>query len=219
MLFRRLAVFVGGCTLEAAEAVAHGDRAISASSVVRRDRLAGRQEPAAPGGGAGRTSPLPDAGDGPRVRAGAAGGERRGRGHSATPTREYFLALAEQAEPELVGATTRRAGWTGWTPSTTTCGRPWPGRWSAADGEASAAAGRRAVAFWRVRGHLAEGASGWSARWRRGRRRGTGSVAGQGTARGRRAHPGPGRPCRCDAVARDWVSPRRTAMIGSPPTR
>ena len=48
-------------------------------------RLAGRQEPAAAGRRrTGRRAALRDAGDGPRVRAGAAGGERRGGGDRAT---------------------------------------------------------------------------------------------------------------------------------------
>ena len=53
-LFRRLAVFVGGCTLEAAEAVCDAGGELGARRP-GRPRVAGRQEPAAPGR-AGRTA-------------------------------------------------------------------------------------------------------------------------------------------------------------------
>ena len=76
-LFRRLAVFAGGFDLAGAEAVAGTGRRQPRRA--RRHRVAGREEHRAarrwPGGGG---AALPDAGDGARVRAGAAGGERRG---------------------------------------------------------------------------------------------------------------------------------------------
>ena len=111
-LFRRLAVFVGGFTLEAAEAVASTgrrrheqlDAARSASASLVDKSLLRRTE-----GAAGRRAALRDAGDGPRVRAGAAGGERRGGGDAAAHA-AYFLALAEElaaaplAPAELVPA-------------------------------------------------------------------------------------------------------------------
>ena len=58
------------------------------------------------------------------------------RGSEASAHAEYFLALAEEAEPRLVGAGDkcewfRRA----WTPSTTTSGRPSPGRWNMGETE------------------------------------------------------------------------------------
>ena len=71
-LFARLAVFAGGCTLEAAEEVAE-----------RRPRhaaVAGRQEPAAP-----HRRALLDARDDPRVRARAARGVRRRRRAARSP--------------------------------------------------------------------------------------------------------------------------------------
>ena len=111
-LFRRLAVFTGGCTLEAADAVA--SRGVGTPRGIGQSRrttellldsstprlldyvgspcLAGRQEsaPAVRLAGAdgnatervpgppnvGRGTALPHAGDGPRVRAGATGGQR-----------------------------------------------------------------------------------------------------------------------------------------------
>ncbi|MGH2557615.1 MAG: ATP-binding protein, partial [Thermomicrobiales bacterium] len=94
-LFRHLSVFVGGFTLDAAEAVArseergtrnepYDDSSLLAprSSLLapRRHRVAHAQEPAAGRGWGQRRTPLCDAGDDPRVRAGRAGGKRRGRG-------------------------------------------------------------------------------------------------------------------------------------------
>jgi predicted ATPase len=81
-LFQRLGVFVGGWTLEATDVVLRTERRIRAlspqSSVLSAGRAcrACRQEPAAPGGRAGWRAALCDAGDGTRVRTGAAGGER-----------------------------------------------------------------------------------------------------------------------------------------------
>ena len=72
-----------------------------------RDRLAGRQEPAAAGRRPGRGAALPDAGDGARVRAGAAGGRRRGGGGPRRRTPRYFLALAERTEPLVRGRSAR----------------------------------------------------------------------------------------------------------------
>ena len=83
VLFRRLAVFAGGFTLEAAEAVTEAaaefgvDLLVGILSLVEASLLV-RSEAAR------RRAALPDAGDGPRVRAGATGGQRRSRwGHEA----------------------------------------------------------------------------------------------------------------------------------------
>ena len=84
-LFRRLGVFVGGCTLEAAAAAVVQRRMAICRWICRRwAGLADGQEPAATGRRAGRRAALYDAGDDPRVRAGAAGGKRRGRVHPTT---------------------------------------------------------------------------------------------------------------------------------------
>ena len=70
---------------------------------------------------------LRDAGDGPRVRAGAAGAagetEAARRRHAA-----HFLALAERAARRaLTGASSRAVAGSTARPSTTTCGRRWTG--------------------------------------------------------------------------------------------
>ena len=76
-LFRRLAVFAGGCTLEAAEAVVAPEGTLDVlggiASLVDKSLL--RQEE-----GVGGRAALPDAGDGAGVWAGAPGGERGGDG-------------------------------------------------------------------------------------------------------------------------------------------
>ena len=97
-LFRRLAVFAGGCTLEAAEAVGPSG-APAAFDVVAGS---GRQEPAAAGDAGRRRAAVRDAGDHPRVRPGATGGQRRGARRPAAHA-AYFLPFAEEAEPGLRG--------------------------------------------------------------------------------------------------------------------
>ena len=108
-LFRRLAVFAGGCTLGGGG----GGRATPASAlgldVARRAGVAGRPEPAAPGGAAGRRAALRDAGDDPRVRAGAAGGERRGGGDPAGARRATSWRWPRRPSRELRGRT--QAAW------------------------------------------------------------------------------------------------------------
>ena len=138
-LFRRLAVFAGGFTLEAAEAVAGrstGRRADgqtdSARSPVtpstrltvrpRRRLLAGRQEPAA-AGGARRRGAVRDAGDDPRVRARATGGERRGARGPAPPRRAGAWTSPNRRGRRSRGASTRNGGSTASRRSTTTCAR------------------------------------------------------------------------------------------------
>ena len=80
-LFRRLAVLSGGCTLEAAEVVTNLDGALNVfdalASLSTRACCARTQ--------CGRGAALSDAGDGVRVRSGAAGSERRGIGHPDSP--------------------------------------------------------------------------------------------------------------------------------------
>ncbi len=73
-LFRRLSVFVGGCTIEAVEAVA-GDN-FSRRLRIGSIRIAVGQEFAARGGGCGRRAAFCDVGDAARVWPGAVGSER-----------------------------------------------------------------------------------------------------------------------------------------------
>ena len=100
-LFARLGVFVGGCTLEAAEAVGHADRALSLdvlkeiAALVDQSLLRQNAEP----NQAPRLVMLET------IREYAL--EQLGRRSEAAALQrwhaEYFVALAEQAEPELVG--------------------------------------------------------------------------------------------------------------------
>ena len=126
MLFRRLAVFVGGFTLEAAEAVASGpgepgiDPFEGVASLLDKSLL--RQE-ARPGRGAA----LHDAGDGARVRARAVSSERRGRRDPATPRILVSGTDGGGRASILRRAGPRLPGWPVWTPSSTTCVPPLPG--------------------------------------------------------------------------------------------
>jgi DNA-binding XRE family transcriptional regulator len=81
-VFRRLAVFSGGFTLDAADTVA--GLVAGGPGCWRRDRARGAEPPPA-AGRAGRRAPLRHAGDGAGVRPGAAGGQRGGRGDPAPP--------------------------------------------------------------------------------------------------------------------------------------
>ena len=76
VLFRRLAVFAGGCTVEAAEAVC-AQGAAPAEDLPAADRRACRQQPDPPGCRPRPGAALRDAGDAARVRGGAPGGPRR----------------------------------------------------------------------------------------------------------------------------------------------
>ena len=66
-LFRRLSVFAGGCTLEAAEAVCNATRG-SRRRGARRGVVARREQPARAARVRRRRAAFPDAGDVPRVR-------------------------------------------------------------------------------------------------------------------------------------------------------
>ena len=84
VLFRRLAVFAGGFTLEAAEAVVSGSGELGIDPFEGVASLAG-QERAATGSGSGRGAALHHAGDGARVCPRAVSGERRGRRDPGAP--------------------------------------------------------------------------------------------------------------------------------------
>ena len=125
--------------------------------MLARRRGAGRPEPAAAGGAAGRRGPLRDAGDGPRVRAGAAGGERRGGRDAAARTPPTSWPWPSRRRPSSA-STDERPGWSGSRPSTTTCARRWPGSSSAASRSEACAWPERCGSFWYFRGHLQRGA-------------------------------------------------------------
>ena len=191
-LFRRLAVFAGGCTLEAAEAVcadAGGARRGSRSTAWPRwwtgaccgaDDGGGRAEP--------RFTMLETIREYGLERLEESGEGEAARG--ATP--RYYLALAEARG---AGAERRRAGrpgGRGWSGSTTTCGPRWRGCSGAASGRARAAAGRCAVALL-VRARPPERGAALAARGAGGHRRG----------RSGRPRPRGGRRCAGAATAGD----------------
>ena len=201
-LFRRLAVFAGGCT--------PGRRRPSAPRLRRRP-AAGRRRAAWAAGRRLRTrcwtgwrrwstracSRPEEAGrDGePRFRmletvrefaAGAAGGRAARREAARARHAAYYLALAERAAPGAGGAGAGARGSSAWSGSTTTCGAALR---LVRGARAPPSAGLRLAAallrFWQIRGHPAEGRS-WLDRL-------LGAGAGAGAA-GRRAARGPWPP-------------------------
>jgi predicted ATPase/transcriptional regulator with XRE-family HTH domain len=181
VLFRRMCVFVGGCTLEAAEAVCADDgeglavldgvASLVASSLLRL--------PDAPAGGGGTA--MPTAGDGdvsPAARDGAVPPaaprltmletireygtellvERSETGEIGRRHAGYYLALAEQAGPALTGP--EALAWLARLDAEHDNLRA-ALRW-AREQDDGAAALRLAAAlwpFWQQRGHLSEGRS------------------------------------------------------------
>ena len=178
-LFRRMCVFVGGCTLEAAEAVCADDgegpavldglASLAASSLLRPQEEPAGNGAASPRGGRA----APPAGDGdvppaaPRLTmletireygtellAGRSETAEAGRRHAA-----YYLALAEQAGPALTGP--EAVAWLARLDAEHDNLRA-ALRW-AREHDDGAAALRLAAAlwpFWQRRGHLSEG-RGW----------------------------------------------------------
>ena len=131
-------------------------RLLDSSTTLDPRRVAGRQEPARPSRRGRRRAALRDAGDDPRVRAGASWRRAARRRRRAPPTPRGTWRWPSGREPELAGPAARRPGSTGWRPSTPICGRRWPGRW-ATPTRRPGCAWRGARPFWYVRGHFAEG--------------------------------------------------------------
>ena len=153
-LFRRLAVFAGGCTLETAAAVVgsrtdddtdpdvlEGSRASSIRAWCADDRRARRR------------APLHDAGDDPRVRAGASGGGRRG-GDGAPSACGRLPRVGrdggDRANRAGAGDVARPLGDRARQPPGGPCGRSSTSR-------RRPPPGRGLWRFWWQRGHLSEG--------------------------------------------------------------
>ena len=115
----------------------------------------GGEEPAPPGGGGGRAALVPHAGDRPRVRRGAPGGERRGAAPSSAGTSSTTCAWPRRPSPSSPARSRRVAGPPGagarqparrarWCAEQATPSRPtaWPSAlwW-----------------FWLAHGHVSEG--------------------------------------------------------------
>ena len=152
-LFARLAVFAGGCTLEAAEAVCGGDGLLA--GLVD----AGRRQHAAPGGAARRRAALHDAGDDPRLRPRAPRGERRSdeirrrHAHCSPRSTSGWRSIAALGEVDWLAST-----------ATSTTSAPRLRELVARDDrEAFVRSRQEPRGFWDDRGHLREGAA-WSRR-------------------------------------------------------
>ena len=124
-LFRRLAVFAGGCTLEAAEAVANP----TGTSTSSADWPHWSTRACCGAGRSGRGAAFRDAGDDAGIRAGAAGSERRGGG--GTPaTCIVRPGAVRTGRPGAAGAAARTMARSARRPSMATCAPPWTGCWS-----------------------------------------------------------------------------------------
>ena len=135
-LFRRMCVFAGGCTLDAAEvicaddsdaaAVLDGLTTLMASSLLRLDVQPRAGQPAAPGQPDGRPAAGCARGVTMLETIREYGTERLDEHSEAAPIGQrhaaYYLALAEEAAAGADRAGGGRPGWRGWTPSMTTCG-------------------------------------------------------------------------------------------------
>ena len=127
-VLRRLSVFAGGATLEAAEAVCAGDGGGCAGHPGRA-RPAGREVAGLHRSGVGRGA-LPAAGDGPRVRRRPAGRGRRGRSDGASPPGLVPAPGRGGVAARSSRAPSRSSGCAVSIASTTTCTPPWSGRWA-----------------------------------------------------------------------------------------
>ena len=148
-LFRRMCVFTGGCTLDAAEVIC-ADGSDAARGAGRADRSRGQQP--APAGRTGRTRA--DAWPGQATaRASRAPAARRARTCWKRSANTAASSWRSNPRPGRSGSSTplttwpwpsrrharwparrRSAGWRGWIPSMTTCGPPCVGPWTRVTG-------------------------------------------------------------------------------------
>ncbi len=120
-LFRRISVFIGGCTFEAAEAVADTKRDLGVDiidgieSLVHKSllQLIESQDDEARAG---------DDGDGPRVRPRTPGGQRR-RGRRPQGARRVLPRARRRSGQRDRGRRSGRSGWIGSIATAATCGR------------------------------------------------------------------------------------------------
>ena len=208
-LLRRLAVFAGGWTLEAAEAVGAGDGHRARRTVLDLlTRLVDKSlvQVDGAGGGEARYRLLETV---RQYAARAAGRGGRGGG-GARPARATGAWRWPSGPSRRCAAPTQlRLARRGWRPSTTTCGRRWPGC-AERDPAAGLRLAGRLCRFWRCAAIPPRGGAGWSACWRARRRR---PPAGQGPPL--RLHVALLDVARAGAGERgDLPRPRRSATAG-----
>jgi len=155
-LFRRLSVFVGGCTLDAAEVVCTASAPLPLTVLDGLASLVDKSLVRAEGEGEGDGEPR----FGMLETMRAYGLDRLAAAGEAAATREghaaYYLALAEVAEPEITG--TEQERWLGRLEAEHDNLRA-ALRWAREDGEPAVGV-RLAAALWRfwlIHGHLSEG--------------------------------------------------------------
>ena len=167
-LFARLGVFVGGWTLEAAEAICAAPGAEAPAVLDGLDAAGGAAAGAARGRGR-RHGALSDVGDAARLRPGAVRRRRRAGGGRTPPCRLLPGAIGG-CSPKGCAGRSGCAGSTAWKASRATSARRLGGRWRGATPSC--------VCAWRPRSMSSGGTSGWGAtrstywkpRWHCGRR-------------------------------------------------
>ena len=209
-LFRRLAVFVGGFTLEAAEAVCGRAGRPRRSTSWTGIAVARRRRACCARLAGGRRAALRDAGDDPRVRAGAAGRQRRGRqirrAHAA-----WCLELADRRASHSMAPSGRRLATLAAEHDNLRAALAWglapcPPMRHRSRSPAAKQLTIDVLPFWRMHGHFAEGR-----RWveRRALRLSPAAAApasARALHRGRRTGSRPGRRRPCCGVPRARVS-------------
>ena len=202
---RSLAVFAGGCDLEAVETVCAGDLDVLESLVQKSLVL---QRPGV--GGSARFLMLATVREYADELLTAAGEEAEARARHA----DHVLALVERAEPRVARCAGNWSGWRGWSRRSATSGRPSTGCSHREGASQALRIVSTLIDFWDVRGSHQE-ARGWLERGLAAlpgsRRPDPGSRAARGRLGrlpGRRPRPGPrrSRPSR-------WRSRRRPGDV------